>query len=88
VTELDAEALAEKLGHRFAAHVDLEQVTPGRFRFTLLSKGFEGVPHLRRQDEAWAYIDTIASREISMDIWLLLTLAPLLVDESLVALMP
>ncbi len=77
MTRERADVLAEALRGRFGGEVDVEPVNgAGRYRFAVVSPRFDGVPHLRRQDEAWEVVDATLSREETLDISLILTIAP------------
>lgn len=76
MTQQDADALARVLHDHFAAHVDLEEVAHGRFRYTLVSPQFTNMAHLERQDRVWEVIDQNVTRDQTLDISLVLTLAP------------
>ena len=76
MTHQESEVLAEGLRRRFGAEVEAEQVAAGRFRFTVVSPKFVDVPQLRRQDEAWEVVDAAITRELALDISLILTYSP------------
>jgi hypothetical protein len=88
MTKERSDQIAAALSQRFTAHVESEEVSPGRFRFDVFSKHFGDVSHLTRQDQAWEVVDHILSREESDDVSIILTAGPEDVDASLVALMP
>jgi stress-induced morphogen len=82
MTDLEMQKLLDELKLRFQAHVEAEQVSPGRFRLGVVSPQFAGVPGLRRQDRIWEAIDEILDREQTLDISLVLAYSP---DEVEVA---
>jgi hypothetical protein len=88
MTTEKAQLLADELASRFTAHVEIENISPGRFRFEVYSKSFRDVPFLDRQDQAWEVVNRLLNREEKDDVSLLLTIGPEDVDASLVALMP
>jgi hypothetical protein len=80
--------VADALAKKFTAHVEPDEVSPGRFRFDVLSKHFGNQSLLDLQDDAWALVDSLLLRKEADDISLIMTIGPEDVDESLVALMP
>jgi hypothetical protein len=88
MTPATAKRVADGLADRFTAHVEIEEVQPGRFRFNVFSRHFGAGSRLDRQDQAWAVIDELLGRDESDDVSLILTVGPEDVDASLVALMP
>ena len=83
-----ARALADELADRFTAHVEVDEVRPGRFRFEVLSKHFGDVSHLTRQDQAWEVVERVLSDEQMQDVSLILLMGPEEVGHELVELMP
>ena len=88
MTRHTADQVADALARRFNAHVEVDEVRSGRFRFDVYSKHFGAASHLERQDQAWAVVDDLLSREQSDDISILLTVGPEEVDAEIVAAMP
>jgi stress-induced morphogen len=77
MTEKDAKSLAKALRKKFGGRVEYEDVTgKGRFRFAIETKRFNGVPHLKRQDDVWDIVDDVLSREATLDISTILAYAP------------
>jgi len=76
VTQNDARRLSDAFTHAFGGQADIEEINSGQFRFTVLSERFSGMPHLRRQDEAWKIIDSTLSPEQVLDVTLVLTFSP------------
>jgi hypothetical protein len=76
MTTQDAQAVTTALEGRFGGRAEAEEVAPGRFRFTLVSPAFSGVPQLTRQDDVWAAVDAALPTEQSLDITLILAFAP------------
>jgi acid stress-induced BolA-like protein IbaG/YrbA len=77
MTSERAAALAAELRNRFGGEVEAEAVNgSGRFRFIVVSDRFDRMPHLQRQDAVWEVVDTVLSREETLDVSLVLTLAP------------
>jgi hypothetical protein len=72
----DAEELKKALETQFQAEVETEEVSKGRYRFSVVSATFDGKPHMARQDEAWALVHRVLDREASLDVSLILTLSP------------
>ena len=84
-----AKRIADKLAHRFTAHVEIEQRAPGRYGFETFSKYFGTPSYFERQDRAWEVVDQLAlSQEEQDDISVLMTIGPEDVDEELAAAMP
>jgi hypothetical protein len=89
MTREKAEVLAGAFAKRFIAHVEIEEISPGRFRFNIFSKHYGDITHFDRQDQAWEVVDQILmTREEADDISSILTIGPEDVDASLVELMP
>lgn len=76
MTQEEAARVVEQLKDRFAAEVASTEVSPGRFRFTVVSSRFESMPRMRRQDEVWELVDQVLDREAALDVSLILALAP------------
>lgn len=76
MTQANADALAAALAARFPGEVELEQVAPGRFRFSIVSSAFSGISPLARQDLAWDVVDRTLSSDETTDISLVITLSP------------
>ena len=72
----DAERLSGELARTYGGEVDAEEVAPGQFKFFMVSPGFTGVPHLRRQDSVWEVVERVLTREQLLDLTLVLTYAP------------
>ena len=64
--------LTKALAERFTAHVEPEEVAPGRFRFEVFSRHFGDLSHLERGDQAYEIVDRVLGREDSEDITLIL----------------
>lgn len=88
MTQERANVLSDALAAQFTAHVEHEEVAPGRFRFDVFSKHYGDISHLSRQDRAWEVVDRTLSRDESEDITLVITHGPEEVSSDLVALMP
>ena len=88
MTKEVADSLADELRRKFTAHVDVDEVRPGRYRFEVYSKHFGDASQLARHDQAWAVAERVLNEEELQDLSLLLLIGPEDVDESLVALMP
>ena len=88
MTKDKSQNLADELAKRFTAHVEIEEVSPGLFRFEIYSKHYGDISHLARQDQAWEVVDRVLTREEIQDLSLVLTIGPENVDGSLVAIMP
>ncbi len=88
MTNEKAKLLADAFERRFTAHVEVEEISPGRFRFNIFSKHYGDITHLTRQDQAWDVVDQVLVREELDDISSILTIGPEDVDASLVELMP
>ena len=72
-----ADALVAALVSRFGGEAEAEQVAAdGRYRFAIVSPRFESMPHLRRQDDVWKVVDEVLTREETLDVSLVLTMAP------------
>lgn len=77
MTTEHVEMLKEALKKRFEAEVEAEQVGPnGRYRFAVVSRQFEKMPRLDRQDRVWDVVDEVLPREATLDISLILAYAP------------
>jgi hypothetical protein len=77
MTGTAAQKLASKLKHEFGGEVEVERVSPtGLYRFSLLSKAFNGVPHLKRQDRIWEVVKPTLTPDQQLDISLILAYAP------------
>lgn len=83
MTQEQAARVVEQLKNRFAAEVASTEVSPGRFRFNVVSPQFESMPRMRRQDEVWELVDQVLDRETVLDVSLILALAPTEVGEYL-----
>ena len=83
MTPDDARRLTTALKGRFGGNAEAEEVSPGRYRFAVVSPLFDGVPHLRRQDQIWLVVDAVLSREQVVDLSLVLAFAPDEVDMEL-----
>ena len=71
------QAIRDELG----AEVDVERVQnldpfPDRFRLAVVSKQFESVPHLERQDRLWEIVDRVLDRGESLAISMILAFSP------------
>jgi len=88
MTEEKAKQLSDDFTKRFTAHVEIEQISPGRFRFEIYSKHYGDASLFARQDQAWEVVNRLLTREEKDDVSLLLTIGPEDVDASLVELMP
>jgi hypothetical protein len=70
-----------KLGEAFhkelAAEVDIEPV-PGmqRYRLAVISRKFQGMHHLDRQDRLWEIVDRVLTPKQAMKISIILAFAP------------
>jgi hypothetical protein len=77
MTRAKADELVSALVTRFGGEGEAEQVhQDGRYRFTIVSPRFDSMAHLRRQDEVWKVVDQVLSREETLDVSLVLTVAP------------
>jgi stress-induced morphogen len=81
MTQQEAAHLSDQFKTRFSAEVSSTEVSPGRFRFTIISPHFEKMPRMRRQDEVWEMVDQVLNREAALDVSLILTFAPGEVQE-------
>ena len=82
MTQQDANAIAQLLEKEFAGRVELEDVGGGRYRFAIVSERFAAMSQLQRQDIAWSAVDGAISRDKSLDISLIVTLAPDEVEQK------
>jgi acid stress-induced BolA-like protein IbaG/YrbA len=83
MTPQQADQLALAMKQAFGAEVHVEAVNgAGRFRFSVVSDHFRGMPHLRRQDALWAVVDATVPKDVSIDISLIMAFAP---DEAVSA---
>ncbi|HEY8746623.1 MAG TPA: hypothetical protein VIM11_01525 [Tepidisphaeraceae bacterium] len=77
MTQQEAESLADALRGHFEADVDMELVNDrGRYRFAVVSKQFQSMNDLERQDEVWKIVDRTMPRAATLDISLILAFAP------------
>jgi hypothetical protein len=89
MTNITAKRLADEFARKFTAHVETEEISPGRYRFEIYSRRYTTESRFERQDQAWEIVDALGlSREEQDDISLILTIGPEDVDASLVELMP
>jgi|GEM_PF-3190519 len=77
MTRRQADNLARALKKKFGGKVEIEAVNDaGRYRFTMVSKRFDVMTHLQRQDAAWEIIDAVLPREARLDVSMILAYAP------------
>ncbi len=77
MTKKQAKSLADALQQKFGGEAEFELVDkPGRYRFAIVSKKFNKLTPLQRQDKAWEIVDGILPRDAVLDISLILTFAP------------
>lgn len=76
MTQDEARQLEAAIQARFEAQVETEEVSPGRYRFGVISAQFEGVPHLQRQDQVWQVVDEVLKSESRLDVSIILAYAP------------
>jgi hypothetical protein len=88
MTKDDADRVSRELATEFKAHVEVEEVAPGRFRFEVFSRHFGEGSHLDRHDRGWKVIDRMLSREQLLDVSILLMFGPEDVDATLAAIIP
>ena len=88
MTNERAALLARSFAERFKAHVEPDEVAPGRFGFEVFSKHFGDVSRWTRQDQAWEVVDRVLTREEAEDITLVVLYGPEDVSEELIAVMP
>ena len=77
MTKTQAQKIASMLKRRFGGKVEFEKLIDSKnYRFAITSKQFEKMTQLGRQDAVWAAIDEEISRDVLVDISLILTYAP------------
>jgi len=77
MTLRQAEILAKALKKAFGGKVEFETAgRSGRYRFAIVSKNFNSMPHLKRQDAVWEIIDRALPREVTLDVSMVLAYAP------------
>jgi acid stress-induced BolA-like protein IbaG/YrbA len=70
------ERLEKALKTQLAAEVEVEQSAPHRYRFAVVSKKFERMRPLKRQDLIWKIVDETLDREQVLAISMILAFAP------------
>jgi stress-induced morphogen len=78
MTKAQLSALKQAIRKRFpTAKVEAESVNGhGRYRIAIISRQFERMPQLKRQDALWSIVDKTLPREATLDISLILAFAP------------
>jgi stress-induced morphogen len=78
MTKTQVAALTKAIRKRFpAAKVEAESVNgQGRYRIAVVSRQFEKMSQLGRQDVLWSIVDKTLPREATLDISLILAFAP------------
>jgi stress-induced morphogen len=77
MTRKQADMLAQSLRRKFGGETEFEAVNKqGRYRFAIVSKRFNKMSQLKRQDEVWKIVDQVLPRGASMDISTILAYAP------------
>src|ERR1039458_410694 len=59
MTSDEVTRLVDQLKQRFEAQVERKEISPGRFRLSVVSPQFSGVRPLQRQDLIWEAIDAL-----------------------------
>lgn len=88
MTKEVAQRLRDELAAEFKAHVEIEEISPGRFRFEVFSRYLGNGSQLERHDRGWQVVDRVLTREQIQDISLLLMYGPEDVDAAVAAIMP
>lgn len=70
------ERLEKAFKTELRARVEVERVAPGRYRFAVVSKKFDRMRPLRRQDLIWQIVDETLTREQVLAISLIVAYAP------------
>ncbi len=83
-----AKVLADALAARFTAHVEPEEVAPGRFEFEVFSKHFGDASRWTRQDQAWEVVNHVLTPQEAEDITLVVLYGPEDVGSELAEIMP
>jgi hypothetical protein len=79
MSEFPRQKLVDAFKAKFGGDVEFDSdVTNGveRFSFYLVSPSFQGIPSLKRQDEAWAVVDSVLSRDEALQVTAILPLTP------------
>ena len=77
MTSKEAKSLAAALKRKFGGRVEFENVDGnGRYGFAIWSKKFNGVPHMKRQDDIWEIINEVLDRESILDLGAVIAYAP------------
>lgn len=77
----EIKTLVRTLKQELSAEVDVELVPsedpfPDRYRLAIVSKSFERMTHLKRQDFIWEIINRVLVREQSMAVSMVLAFSP------------
>ena len=77
MTKQEADVLADALRRRFNADVEVRPVNGnGRYRFAIVSQGFQQMSQLQRQDAVWEVVDATLPRAATVDVSLILAFSP------------
>jgi stress-induced morphogen len=61
MTKKQADSLAQALKQKFGGEIEFEAVNKqGRYRFAIVSKRFNKMSQLKRQDEVWKIVGAAA----------------------------
>ena len=78
----DVRRLKEELQKKFKAEVEVEKISKGRFRLSVVSPMFKRMGQMTRQDRVWELVDEVLSRDATLDVSLILTFAPNELEEK------
>jgi stress-induced morphogen len=77
MTSKQAKVLVRALEEKFGGEGDFELVNKkGRYRFAIVSKKFEKMSQLKRQDEIWKIVDRVLPRDAVLDVSIVLAFDP------------
>ena len=77
MTDEQAKALVRALKKQFGGKAEYEAINGrGTYRFAIVSKRFNTMRQLQRQDEVWKVVDQVLPREATLDITTILAYAP------------
>lgn len=88
MTNAEVDRVKVELEKHYAGRVEVEEVSPGRYRFEVFSRHFGSASHLARHDAGWAFVSGLLDRQGIDGVASLLLYAPEDVDAELAAAIP
>jgi len=77
MTKAQAQNIASILKEKFGGKVEFEKLFKSkRYRFAIVSRKFEKMTLLARQDAVWDALTPVLPREVGLDISLIFTYSP------------